>query len=278
MKPIPLSKAIEGFFLARSVRLSPHTISDYRNTFKKFLKHVGDQPINGITASAVSAFLASQTQVSKKTVFNYHVGLSALWTWAEKDGYVAKNIIRDVEKPKPKKIVVKPFSEVELRAILSAIQHSPNRNRALILLLLDTGARASEIVSLKREDIDMSGKRIKVTGKGDKERLIPFSARTGSALFSHLATTDGDPFPFRRTSLTQYLRRLGNRAGVKDVHAHRFRHTFAITFLRNGGDPYTLQTILGHSTMEMVRIYLDIAQVDLDAAHKRASPVEGWKL
>jgi site-specific recombinase XerD len=89
---------------------------------------------------------------------------------------------------------------------------------------------------------------------------------------------EGSPFTMGRTGLAQYLRRLGKRAGVDDTHPHRFRHTFAITFLRNGGDPYSLQAILGHTTMDMVKTYLNIAQVDLDAAHKRASPVEGWKL
>jgi site-specific recombinase XerD len=279
MRSLPLSKVIEGFTLAcRARQLSVHTIDDYSRTMKKFAAHVGDQSINSITSTQVSAFLASQTKLSKKTVLNYHIGLSAMWTWAEKEQYVEKHVLHMVERPRPKKIVISPFTEVEIRALISAIQYAPARNRALILLLLDTGGRASEICGLKRTDIDLVARQMKVTGKGDKERFLPFSPRTGSALFSHLATVDGDPFSMGRTGLAQYLRRLGKRAGVVDVHPHRFRHTFAITFLRNGGDPYTLQQILGHSTMEMVKNYLALAQIDLDTAHKRASPVEGWKL
>jgi len=73
-------------------------------------------------------------------------------------------------------------------------------------------------------------------------------------------------------------RELARRAGVKDVHAHRFRHTFAINYLRNGGDVYTLQDLLGHTSLDMVRRYLHLAQVDVDSAHRRASPVENWRL
>ena len=84
--------------------------------------------------------------------------------------------------------------------------------------------------------------------------------------------------PFVRDHLRKTLWRIGRRAGVPGAGVHRFRHTFAINYLRNGGDPYTLQIMLGHSTMEMVRRYLSIAQSDVDKNHKLASPVDNWRL
>lgn len=124
-------------------------------------------------------------------------------------------------------------------------------------------------------------------GKGALERSVPFSPRTAQALWRYLSTRPkaetNEPLfvtalnrPMDRGQLRKFLVFLGKRAGVKDVHPHRFRHTFAIEYLRNDGDPYTLQKILGHSTLDMVKKYLALAQVDLDKAHKRASPVDNW--
>ena len=173
--------------------------------------------------------------------------------------------------------------------ITSHSLNTTDRNRAILLLLLDTGIRAQELCDLTMEDVDRRNNRIQVFGKGAKERSLPFSPRTGQALWRYMAQRhDALPNDFvfvskelrqlSRSKVADMFRKLGRRAGVKNVHPHRFRHTFAIQYLRNSGDPYTLQALLGHSTMEMVRYYVRLAQVDLELAHRRASPVDNWKL
>ena len=126
-------------------------------------------------------------------------------------------------------------------------------------------------------------------GKGSKQRTIPISSRTGQGLWRYLAirkdarvnepvfvTRDGRPI--NRDQLLKALRVIGRRAGIVGVNVHRFRHTFAVSYLRNGGDPFSLQIMLGHSTMEMVKNYLSLAQADLEKNHMLASPVDNWRL
>ena len=84
--------------------------------------------------------------------------------------------------------------------------------------------------------------------------------------------------PLNRDSLYRVLQEISTRASVKDVHPHRFRHSFAITYLRNGGDVFTLQQMLGHSDIEMVKRYAQIAQLDCASVHRKASPADNWRL
>ena len=265
-----------------------------------------DYRVAEITARHIESFLAAQTHLSKKTTLNYHVGLSALWTWAIKEKIASEHIVRAVAPPKPEQREIVPYSEQEIRLMLNSLQRSrvynrpgkrptdhaiphAERNRAIILLLLDTGLRADELCGIKIHQVDKRNQRIKVFGKGAKDRYVSFSPRTHQALWRYLTTrpdaTEGDPLfvvesgrPFQRNRLLKGLQKIGQRAGVSAVTVHRFRHTFAIQYLRNRGDPYTLQRMLGHSSLDMVKKYLAIAQADIENAHRLASPVDNWAL
>ena len=307
-RSITFSEAVEGYLLAATARhLSKHTIRDYLNTYRKFqifLDH--DPPFDKITNKQIEAFLAAQT-VSKKTVLNYHIGLSALWTWAIENEIVQEHIVQKVERVKPEKRSIVPYSEDDVRAMLTSLttsrgytrpgkkgsQHSlpqAERNRAIIMLLLDTGIRATELCELSINQVDLQNRRVTVFGKGSKERTIPISPRTAQAIWRYLKTDRQEDYiserlfttlngrPMDRDRLLKSIRSIGKRAGLQGANVHRFRHTFAINYLRNGGDPFSLQISLGHSTMEMVKNYLALAQADLEKNHLRASPVDHWRL
>lgn len=303
------SQALQGFLLtSQARRLSEHTIRDYTHTltkFNTFLKK--DVYIEDINARHIEKFLADQTHLSKKTLLNYYVGLCALWTWLVREQYSTAHVPHAVPAPKPEQRAIVPYTETEVRAMLNSLDRSlrykrpgkkysdhgipfAERNRALILLLLDTGIRAEELVTIKIHQLDKRNQRIRVFGKGAKERYVNFSPRTHQAIWKYMATrsertTEGDPLfatstghAFSRRRLLSILQKIGRRAGVQNVNVHRFRHTFAIQYLRNRGDPYTLQKMLGHSTLDMVKRYLAIAQTDVEAAHRLASPVDNWAL
>ena len=307
MNKINFSQAIDGYLLfANARRLSHHTIRDYTTTFRKFMNFMNSDPlVEEISTKQVELFLAAQ-KVSKKTLLNYHTGLSALWTWCFKEGIAKEHIMQKVKRPKPEKRDIKPYSEKEVQAMLSSLTHSKiysrpgkracknklhhiARIKAILYILLDTGIRASELSNLKIHHVNVRNRTITVMGKGSKERMIPFSARTGQVLWRYLAERKDDTIndflfttiqsrQLSRTRLLRILMALGERAGVPGVNVHRFRHTFAVNYLRNGGDPYSLQIMLGHSTMEMVKTYLHTAQADLQKNHLKASPIENWHL
>lgn len=160
------------------------------------------------------------------------------------------------------------------------------------MLLLDTGLRIGELVSLKMEDVHMGKGFVKVMGKGKKERIVPIGNNAQKALQRYLFRYRTRPahagienvfLSIHGTALTDnsmklMFARLGQRSGVQRLHAHPCRHTFATRFLVNGGDVFTLQQILGHSTSEMVRHYVNLAASDVIMKHQRCSPLDRLNL
>jgi site-specific recombinase XerD len=312
VKTFLYSDVVEGYILSLNARhLSEHTISDYSRTLHKFGEFLEvDLCVDQITHRHIESFLTVNPKLSNKSVLNRYIGLSSLWTWLIHEEIVTVNVVRKLKPPKPQKKDVTPLSETEVKAIFSVLSRSKvyhrqvdhqgvnvdhelssfERNRAMLLLMLDTGIRASELCDLNIEDLKQKNSQIYVRkGKGDRERILPFSPRTGQMIWRYLASRkNADPKEplflskigrrLHRDKLSHMVADIGRRAGVPDVYPHRFRHTFAIQYLRNGGNAYTLQRMLGHSTLETVKIYLKIAQVDIDAVHRIASPVDNWRL
>jgi integrase/recombinase XerD len=246
-------------------------------------------------------------KLSKKTLLNHHTAYSALWTWAVKNDEAAEHIMRRIPRPKPEQTDIVPLSQRDFDAMVAACSGSRDythyrsgattsntrptelRDKAILYLLIDTGIRASELCDLRIRDLDSKNRQITVTGKGDKTRTIPLSDQTWRTMMKYILTArdnaPGDSPAFlskqgtslTRNALYQLIDTLGTLAGVTDAHPHRFRHSFAVMFLRNGGNIYALRKILGHTTLHMVETYLTIAEADIEHAHALASPVANMR-
>ena len=244
--------------------------------------------------------------LSKSTVNKIWVAIRSFYNWASPKFKIprADTEISMVEDPQEE---IVPFSEEEIKRLISASQRTwckgsnhqcehyqrrPTRIRdyAIILFLLDTGVRAEELCRLYVSEVNLSTGDVKIrkfgSGRKTSGRTVYVETKTRQALWDYLnsrnAAHDERVFLTKenksmdRNSLRCLLEDLGRKAGTVTANPHRFRHTFAIQYLRNGGDIFTLQRLLGHTSLKMVKRYLAIADVDSAKAHKRASPVENW--
>lgn len=284
-----LRKAIEGFGLAcQAKRLSPHTIADYSTTLKKLIQYLGDVSIESITRETVREFFAIQT-VGNKTLLNYHTGLSSFFKWCLAEEIIEINPMAGVTRPKPEKRVIQPISKEHVQSILSTLNSSDSvykaRYKSMILLLLDTGLRVSELCSIELRSLDFKSNSINIIGKNNKERILYFSPTTSNALWKYSNThnrrflfVSRNGNPLDRNTVLHPLWRLCVNAGVPAYSPHDLRHTFAINFSRNYPNIYALQQMLGHSTLDMVKHYLMLSNSDIADAHRHALPVENWGL
>jgi integrase/recombinase XerD len=222
--------------------------------------------------------------LSPSSIQNAWKALRSFFEWCNLELGV-DNPAADLPLPRVPPTEIQPLTRSEISELLSK---ASLRDKAIILVLLDTGVRAGELCRILQEHVNLSTGAALITphGRKTRSRTVHTSRPTIKAILRYLLTrNDSRPHlflnkyhqPLNRNSVRLALRRLGEQVNVK-VHPHKFRHTFAIEYLRNGGDPWTLQATLGHSTMEMVKTYLRIVQVDLENAHRQASPVVNWKL
>ncbi|HHX41586.1 MAG TPA: tyrosine-type recombinase/integrase [Armatimonadetes bacterium] len=224
------------------------------------------------------------------TTHTYYVSLTTLCSFLVQEEVCEASPMQAIRPPAHRPDQIQPFTQDQVDALLKAARRSPNpkRDEAIVLFLLDTGARASEVCELTVGDVDMGNRQCRVLGKGDKHRSIWFSGDTRKALWRYLQGEPRKPDAplfcsdsgtragsnLTRSGLLQLIERLGKAADVADCHPHRFRHTFAVQFLRNGGNSFTLQQLLGHTSITMTMRYVALAQADLENQHRQYSPVE----
>jgi len=218
--------------------------------------------------------------------------IRAFWSWLVEEDIIECNPFSKLKIPKPPKKIIATFSPHQIESLLGVMSGSAEgyRGVVMVLTLLDTGLRVNELTNLKMENVWLEEGLIKVLGKGNKERLVPIGKQIRKLLWRYITqyrpeparpkldnlflTQDGRPLTKNRVdSIMKHHGRMAGLTGVR-CSPHTLRHTFAINFLRNDGDIFSLQKILGHSSLEMTRRYCELANVDIKKAHAIASPVD----
>jgi site-specific recombinase XerD len=237
---------------------------------------------------------SSRVKVSHTTVHHYFVVLANFFGWAVREGFLKESPTAKIKVAKPKMKVIKPYTPEEIGRILAVCEHDyehnakflGSRNKAIVLVLLDSGVRLSELVGMTLDDVNTSNGHVRVMGKGSKERMVRIGKVTQKAVWRYLMHRPGNGCrelwlneehrPLSCGAVQCLIERLKERAGVNGSGTvHRFRHTFALNFLRFDRNVFNLQYLLGHSSLEMVRHYTaTLGMEDALKAHEKASPVD----
>lgn len=246
-----------------------------------------------ITAGHLRAYLSQlkARELSSETVHRTYGGFRCFFKFLLRERLMQSNPMELVERPKRERHLIQPLDAKQVLALLE--QTDPKtflglRNKVLMLLMLDSGLRLTEALRLKLPNVDVAGGTVLVMGKGRKERRVPFAKVTRHALEVYLAARRRVVVPSDLLFISRHggelttrhvqimVKRYGERAGIQGVRVspHTLRHTCATQYIRNGGDPFSLQQILGHSTLEMVRNYVNLANRDVYDAHRKYSPMD----
>jgi site-specific recombinase XerD len=295
-----LSDALAAYrIFAQTEGKSPKTVRWITSSLGYFSAFLGDhQDIAEINGNDLRRFIIAlrerhkfashpytrpmEATISLQFIQTYARAVRAFFGFLHREGFIKRNPMEKVKMPKVPYKVVPTFSGHDVEKLLCQPDKQTNRgfrDYAIMLTLIDTAARIGELASLKPEDVDLENGYIKVMGKGGRERFIPFGHKVAKVLFkyklrhrpepegvnSFWLTNDGRPLTAAR--MEKVIEAYGKSAGMKRCYPHKLRHTSAVLYLRNGGDPFSLQKKLGHTSLAMTRHYANLADSDVRAQH-----------
>jgi len=307
---IPLERLRGAFNVYnRTTNKSPRTVDWYELRLELFERFLGSEPtLVELTVANVRAFIAElqsrtlkneknpkwkhkQGPLSSSYIQGFARALRAFSSFLYEDGYLETNVLQVLRPPKIQRKVIEVLTDEEVTRLLAQFDRRDPiavRDHAILLTLLDCGLRASELCELTIEDAHLGEGYFRVLGKGNKERLVPIGRTCQAALLRwreqfrpwfeptapqlFVSTSGGE---LSVNGLEAMVRRSAQKAGLRSIHPHLLRHTFATTYLvKEVGDPLRLQQVLGHASLEMVRHYVQAANIQQSLIDRRASPMD----
>jgi site-specific recombinase XerD len=279
-----LGQATNLFLAAKAAEgASPRTIEWYRMITARLVRALGaERAVDGLDPAELRVWLVElRTTLAPVSVAGYVRTLRVLGNWLAEEGLADAAALRGLRRPRVPHKVIEPVADDVLRRLLAICSV---RDRAILLLMIDTGLRVSDVAAIRLGDLRPDG-TLKVRGKGSKERIVPVGSTARTAMVRYLghrgpgrpdeALFLGRRGPLDARGIQHMVRRLKTRIGVVGrLSPHSLRHTFARSYLVNGGDVFSLQRILGHASLDMVKRYVALADIDLVTRHASASPAD----
>ena len=266
------AKRIEG--------CSEKTLSYYSSTILAMLTSIEKPPLLITTEDLRDYLLKYQTEKesSKITIDNIRRILSSFFSWLEDEDYIVKSPIRRIHKVKTATNIKETYSDEELEKMRDSC--SELRDLAIIDMLASTGMRIGEMVLLNKSDINFTERECIVFGKGAKERIVYFDARTKIHLSNYInSRTDDNSALFvslrnphsrlQINGIESRLKLIGKSLGINRVHPHKFRRTLATMAIDKGMPIEQLQRLLGHQKIDTTLQYAMVKQSNVKLAHKR---------
>lgn len=272
---------VELFLSAKRIEgCSEKSLKYYQTTIEAMLFQL-QKDVKQIVTDDIRTYLTeyqNRKHSSRVTIDNIRRILSSFFSWLEDEDYILKSPVRRIHKVKTGTSVKETYSDEALELMRDSCTEL--RDLAMIDMLASTGMRVGEMVLLNREDINFNERECIVFGKGDKERIVYFDARTKIHLQNYLQSRKDDnpalfvslQSPYNRMKIGGIevrLRNLGNRLGLAKVHPHKFRRTLATMAIDKGMPIEQLQQLLGHRRIDTTLQYAMVKQSNVKMAHRK---------
>lgn len=275
------NQLIDSFIMAKRIEgCSEKTLKYYRTTIENMTESVG-KSVRHIQTEDLRTYLTNYQQKnnpSRVTIDNIRRILSSFFSWLEDEDYIIKSPVRRIHKVKTATNVKETYTDEDLEKMRDSCVEL--RDLAVIDMLASTGMRIGEMVLLNKADIDFNERECVVFGKGDKERVVYFDARTKIHLQNYInSRTDENPAlfvtlrsPFERIKIggiETRLREMGKDLEIEKVHPHKFRRTLATMAIDKGMPIEQLQQLLGHKRIDTTLQYAMVKQSNVKQAHRK---------
>ena len=289
-----LSNAIQAFLLEQQIRNnSKKTIEYYDACLSKFMAYVEDMPLEQVTPQLCKQYILSlrDRQLSTTSQQTYVRGVRVFLSWCYQEKYMGEDISLLFRLPKAVKPVVDVLSADEILRLMSCFDRTTmigQRDMCMVSLMLDSGLRLNEVVTMTWDHVRLNDGYIIVLGKGNKERMVPVGLSMRKMLSRYLSYfplplkigdgvplfRKGDMTPVTQAAIKKLFVRLKDKAKIPRLHPHLLRHTFATRYLENGGDINSLQLILGHTSLEMVKKYVHMNNARMAVNSRSFGPLD----